>query len=164
MQTIQINLYTIEELTTESAKERARDWFRGFGVSSWHDESLESIKAFCEHFGVTLKAWEVGAYSRPYFSTDAENSHFRRLKVSQFRPDYSPTGYFLDWPLWSVFFHSFKRTGDAKAAFLEGLTEGFKCWAADLEDQDSAEYIDEELLINGYTFTEDGKHFNAQRG
>ena len=161
MQTVQINLYTIEELPTETAKERARDWWRSLGYTPWHDESLESIKAFCEHFGVTLKAWEVGAYSRPYFSTDAENSHFRGLKVSQFSPDHSPTGYCLDWPLWSVFFHSFKRTGDAKAAFVEGLTEGFKCWAADLEDQDSAEYIDETLSANGYTFTEDGKRFDA---
>lgn len=158
MQVIELKLYTIEELD-EKAKERARNWWRSIGETSWHDESLESIKAFCEHFGVTLKTWEVGAYSSPYFSTDAENSHFRGLKLSQFKPEYSPTGYCLDWPLWSVFFHSFKRSGDAKAAFLEGLEEGFKCWVSDLEDQNSDEYIDELLQANEYTFTENGAHY-----
>ncbi len=161
MQTIELTLYTIDELTTDSAKEAARDWWRGLGVSDWGDESLESVKAFCEHFGVTLKAWEVGAYSRPYFSTDADNSHFRGCKVSDFKPDHMPTGYALDWPLWSTFYHEFKRTSDAKAAFVEALTEGFKSWAADLEWQNSSEYIDETLEANAYTFTEDGKRFNA---
>ena len=161
MQTIELNLYTIDELPTERAKERARDWWRGLGETFWSDESLDSIKAFCEHFGVELKSWEVGAYSRPYFSTDAENSHFRGCKVSDFKPDHMPTGFCLDWPLWSTFYHEFKRTGDAKAAFVEALIEGFKCWAADLEDQNSDEYIDEHLEVNGYTFTEDGERFNA---
>lgn len=161
MQTITLNIYTFDELTDERAKERARDWWRGIGDHAWQDESLESVQAFCEHFGVTLKAWEVSAYSRPYFSTDAENRHFRGCKLSDFKPDYSPTGYCLDWALWSFFYHEFKRTGDAKAAFVEALHEGFKCWAADLEWQDSAECIDDLLQVNGYTFTEDGKRLDA---
>jgi hypothetical protein len=161
METVTINIYTIKELTDERAKERARDWYRNGMEYHWLDESLDSIKAFCEQFGVTLKAWEVGAYLSPYFSTDAENSHFRGLKVSQFKPDHMPTGYCLDWPLWSTFFHEFKRTGNAKAAFVEALHEGFKCWCADLEDQNSDEYIDEHLEANGYTFNKDGKRFNA---
>lgn len=161
MQQVTINLYTIDELTKERAKEKARDWYRQTGSAHWQDESLGSVNAFCEHFGVTLKAWEVSAYTSPYFSTDAENSHFRGHKVSDFKPEHMPTGYALDWALWSTFYHEFKRTGDAKAAFVQALTEGFKCWRADLEDQDSAEYIDEHLEANGYTFTEDGTRFNA---
>lgn len=157
MRTEQVTIYKFEELPTGAAKERARDWWRGLGETFWADESLESIQAFCEHFGVTLKTWEVSAYSSPYFSTNAENQHFRGLKLRDFRPDHSPTGYCLDWDLWSTFFHEFKRTGDAKAAFDAALWEGFKSWRNDLEHQCSDEYIDEHLTINEYEFTEDGR-------
>lgn len=161
MQTVQINLYTIEELPTEAAKEAARDWWRSLGNTDWHDESLESIRAFCERFGVTLKEWSVEPYAPYHFATDAEQRHFRGVKLSDFTRDHMPTGYCVDCALWQTFYDEFKRTGDAKAAFVEALTEGFKCWSADLEDQNSSEYIDEHLEANGYTFTENGERFNA---
>ena len=157
MKTKTITLYTFDELPTEAAKERAREWWREGIDFAWSDESLNSIKTFCEHFGVKLRDWSVGPYANPDYSTDAENSHFRGRRLRDFDRDAMPTGYCLDCTLWMTFYDEFKRTGDAKAAFDSALWEGFKDWRNDMEAQLSDDYIDEHLTINEYEFTEEGE-------
>ena len=159
MRTIEQTIYTFEELPTDAAKEKARDWFRNAGDCAWMDESRQSIEAFCNHFGVTLRDWSVGAYSPIDYRTDASNEHFRGCKLRDVKRDYMPTGYCVDCSLWETFHDEFKRTGDAKGAFDSAMYAGFKAWRADLEWQMSDEYIDECLSINAYEFDENGRIF-----
>jgi hypothetical protein len=151
-----VNLYQFDELPTERAKERARDWHRANIDFSWGDESRESIETFCKHFGVTLKTWSIGPCSPLDFSTDAENKHFRGLRLRDFNRDNMPTGYCLDCTLWMTFYDKFKESGDAKQSFETALYEGFKDWRSDMEAQMEDDYIDEFLTINEYEFDETG--------
>lgn len=160
METVQIDVFTFDELS-ESAKEKAREWWRTDCDFAWSDESRGSIEAFCDHFGVKLKEWEVCPYSSPIYSTDAENRHFRGLRLSQVDRDAMPTGYCLDATLWITFYDHFKKTGDAKNAFDAALWEAFKEWRDDMEWQLSDECVDELLMINEYRFEESGKFWRA---
>lgn len=161
METVQINVFTFDELS-EEAKETARQWWRlDCEPLAWSDESLGSIKDFCEHFGVILKDWSVGPYECPSYSTDAENRHFRGLRLSQVDRDAMPTGYCLDATLWITFYDHFKKTGDAKGAFDAALWEAFKAWRDDMEWQLSNECVDDCLIANGYRFEESGKIWRA---
>jgi hypothetical protein len=157
MRTKTITIYTFDELPTDDARERAREWWRETSDFSWSDDALDSIKTFCAEFGVTLQDWSIGVCSPLDYSTDATNAHFRGRKLSQFKRDHMPTGYCLDCDLWMTFFDEFKRTGDPKSAFESALHEGFKVWRADMETQLSDEYIDECLTINEYEFDENGQ-------
>lgn len=157
MRTIELKIYTIDELPTEAAKDRARDWWRSAGDLAWGEESRASIEAFCDHFGVKLRDWSVGPHAPLDYSTDVEARHFRGVKLRDFDRDHMPTGYCLDCSLWQTFHDEFKRTGDAKAAFDAALWEGFKDWRADMEAQLEDDYIDEFLTINGFEFTEEGE-------
>lgn len=161
METVQIDIFTFDELS-ESAKEKAREWWHSdCDALAWSDESRGSIKAFCDHFGVKLKEWEVCPYSSPIYSTDAENRHFQGLRLSQVDRDAMPTGYCLDATLWITFYDHFKKTGDAKGAFDAALWEAFKEWRDDMEWQLSDECVDELLTINEYRFEESGKFWRA---
>jgi hypothetical protein len=161
METVQIDIFTFDELS-ESAKEKARDWWRAdCDPLAWGDESRQSIEAFCDHFGVKLKNWEVSPYACPHYSTDAENRHFRGVTLSQIDRDAMPTGYCLDSTLWGTFHDHFKKTGNAKGAFDAALWEAFKSWRDDMEWQLSDECVDELLEINEYRFDESGKFWRA---
>lgn len=159
MRTETFTLYTFDELPTEKAKDRARDWWRGTSEAAWCEESRGSIKAFCEAFGVSLLYWSVGAYSPLHYRTDAESRHFRGRKLSDFDRDATPTGYYLDCSLWATFYDEFKRTGAAFPAFTAALEKGFKDWKNDLEGQLENEYIDDCLTANEYEFTETGERW-----
>jgi hypothetical protein len=156
MRTETIEVYHFAELS-DNAKEKAREWYRVNADFSWSDESKESINAFCDHFGIRLTQWNVSPYSSPDYSAEYFNSHFRGLKLKDFNRDHMPTGYFLDCTLWMTFFDQFKATGCAKKAFDSALWAGFIGWRDDMESQLQDDYIDENLIINEYEFTENGK-------
>ncbi len=158
MRVIEKTIFTFDELS-DSAKEKAREWGREIVGSdmNWSDESKSSIKAFCDHFGVTLTDWSIGAYSPIQYSTDAENHHFRGHKLRDFNRGHMPTGYCLDCSLWQEFYDEFKRTGNAKESFDTAIYAGFKAWRDDLEDQLKDEQIDDFIIANVYEFDENGK-------
>ena len=155
MRTQTIEIYSFAELS-EEAKEKAREWWRRDLDYPWHDESLASVKAFCAHFGVKLKNLSIGAFCPFEYSTDAENSNFRGIKLRDIDREYMPTGYCLDNCLWYAFHDEFKKTGDAKGAFDAALYAGFKSWRDDMEYQYSDEATDEAILVNDYEFFETG--------
>ena len=157
MRTETIAIYKFEELPTEAAKEKARDWWRAASDFAWSSESEQSITAFCDHFGVRLTTWRVGPYETPDYAAEYFNSHFRGLKLRDFKRDHMPTGYCLDCDLWMTFYDEFKRTGSAKKAFDAALWAGFIGWRNDMQSQLEDEYIDEHLTINEYEFTADGR-------
>lgn len=156
MRTATIDVFRFEELS-ESAKNRARDWFRSGFEYSWMDENLRSIRRFCDDFNVTLLDWSIGTMRAPSYTTNASNENFRGLKLREFDRNYMPTGYCLDCSLWVTFYDTFKKTGDAKNAFDLAVWQGFLDWQKDMEYQESDECIDENIISNEYEFTVDGK-------
>lgn len=160
MKTIEIQIFSFSELS-DKARERARDWFKNGLDPAWGDESLDSIKKFCDRFDVTLTEWSIGARSPIDYRTDATQAHFRGVKLSQFTRDHTPTGYCLDCALWGTFYDVFKATGDAKRAFNDALYAGFKEWRDDLEWQYSDEAVDENIEANNYQFTISGEFWRG---
>lgn len=158
MKQVTLNLYKFDELS-DSAKDVAREWWRnGLGNDYfWWNDSEASIKAFCDHFGVTIKDYSIGAFQPSWLETNAENSHFRGVKLKSIKRDAMPTGYCLDCALWQTFYDEFKRTGDALYAFNEAIEAAVSEIKADIEYQYSDESVDEMLAMNEYDFTENGK-------
>ena len=157
MRAIQIQLYKLNELD-DDAQEKAIERFRdGMSCDFWADEGLDSIKAFCSEFNVTLTHWSVGAYSHIEFKTDATNRNFRGVKLSSIDKDAMPTGYCVDSDIRYKFHDEFTQTGDALYAFNEAVEAGFKSIRADMEYQLSDEAIRETIECNDYEFTADGK-------
>lgn len=145
---------------SESAQDKVRDYVRAnWDVYGWSDESLESIKAFCDHFGVTLENWSVGPFSPIEYRHSAENHNFRGVKLSSIDPQHMHTGFYLDLTLWETMHREFKRTGDAKHAFDAAVYAGLRVWREDWEAAYSDESIDDLLTVNQYQFTEDGEIF-----
>jgi hypothetical protein len=158
MEVVELQIFQFHELD-EQAKNKAREWYRYDMDYHWGDESLQSIQAFCDHFGIRLITWSVAPYSSPDYHADYFNSHFRGMKLKDFERDHMPTGYCLDCDLWMTFYDEFKRTGSAKTAFDKALWAGFIAWRNDMEAQLKDDYIDDHIQINEWSFTEDGKFY-----
>jgi hypothetical protein len=158
MEIVELQIFEFNELSDE-AKEKAREWYRHDMDYHWGDESQDSIKAFCNHFGVKLINWSVAPYSSPDYHAEYFNSHFRGMKLKDFERDHMPTGYCLDCDLWMTFYDEFKRTGSAKTAFDKALWAGFIAWRNDMEAQLEDDYIDDHIQINEWTFTAEGKFY-----
>lgn len=156
MQTI--NTYKFTELS-EEAKEKALSDYRQNGFEyAWQDENHNSLKAFCDLFGVKVKDWSIGTWGHSYIKTDAENSHFRgwnKAKVNAI-PEFL-TGYCLDCTFIEAFKEEFEKTGDALYSFNEAIDAGLSDWIKDMEYQESDEYITERLIANDYQFLENGR-------
>jgi hypothetical protein len=159
MRTVSVTYYKYDELPTEQAKEKARDWGRRVCAEgpAWNSESLHSIETFCEAFGIKLKRWSVGAWAPVDYSLDMDNGNFRGRKLKEFNAEHMPTGYCLDCTLWGTFYEEFKRTGSAKKAADEAVHKAFVEWRDDLEHQQSDEYVEDFLEANEYEFDEEGE-------
>lgn len=157
MRTETVTIYKFNELP-EAAQQRAISDWRNVGEPYvlW-SEARASLEAFAEHFGVRIKDYSVGVWGNSYVETDAENRHFRGLKLRDFDPDHMPTGYCADCSLWGTFYKHWKQTGDAMAAFNEAVDAWIRDVVADMKYQDSDEAISETLEANEYDFTEDGE-------
>lgn len=157
MRTIEKEVFTYSELN-ETAKANAREWFSRGGYA-WIDEGIDSIKAFCDHYGVTLTDYSLSPYSYSYMETNAENKHFRGVTLKQVEQErtLTPTGYCVDCDLFETMYEVMKSNqGDALEAFNEAIEAGKRAILADMEYQDSEEHISEMMEINGYEFFENG--------
>lgn len=155
-ETITRNIYTFEELSYK-AKDTARAWYREGNEYTWCDEALSSVRAFCDMFGVSITDYTLCTWQHSYIETDATNANFRWLKLKSIDRDAMPTGYCLDSDLMYTFYDEFKRTGDALYAFSEAIDAAVRAIVSDMEYQETDEYVDEQLLINEYEFTDDGE-------
>lgn len=156
MRTITKQVFFLSELS-DRARERAIETMRSWpDIYGWSAESLQSIRAFCDHFGVTLKHYCVGPWSRVEYETNATNSNFRGVKLRDIDPENMSTGYCLDCTLWQTMHAEFKNTGDALYAFNQALDAGFNEWRRDWEDAYSDEQLTEMADANGYEFDENG--------
>lgn len=156
MRTIEKTVFTFDELS-DDAKEKARDWYREGDEFPWSEEYEVSINAFIDHFGASLKDWDIGPWSPLDYRVEFDNSNFRGVKLSQFTGEEMPTGFCADCDLWGTFRDEFKRTGDATHAFKEAVRAGFKAWRSDWEYSLSDEAVDESIRANEYEFYENGE-------
>ncbi len=156
MRTIEIEIFKYSELS-DSAKTTAREWFSRGGYS-WIDENIDSIRAFCDHFGVRLGDYSLSPYAHSYIETNADNSNFRgyTLKQSEKEKGLTPTGYCLDCDLFETMHERMKETGCALTAFNDAIESGKRGIIADMKYQDSDEYISEMMEANDYEFNADG--------
>jgi hypothetical protein len=155
MRTIETTIYTFDELSDE-AKERAISQHRQCVEYPWFSECLESLKAFCDEFGVKVTDYTLSDCYRASISTDATSKHFRGVKLSGFDREAMPTGFCFDCDLRYTFHDEFKRTGDAFYAFNDALQAFLISVRKDIEWNYSDEAITELLEINDYEFTEEG--------
>jgi hypothetical protein len=160
MRVLTVEAFRFQDLEDE-AKERAREWYRNGLDYPWFSESIDSIRAFAKHFGVSLMDWEIGG-GRNYIKTDATNANFRGVRLDAINRDYMPTGYCLDADLWETFYDEFKKTGDAKHAFEQALEAALCAVQRDIEYQYSNEAVDESLRFNEYEFNSNGSIFTAE--
>jgi|LauGreDrversion4_2_1035121.scaffolds.fasta_scaffold237043_6 hypothetical protein len=160
MRVLTVEAFRFQDLEDE-AKERAREWYRNGLEYPWFSESIDSIRAFAKHFGVSLMDWEIGG-GRNYIKTDATNANFRGVRLDSINRDHMPTGYCLDADLWEAFYDEFKKTGDAKHAFEQALEAALCAVQRDIEYQYSNEAVDESLRFNEYEFNSDGSIFTAK--
>jgi hypothetical protein len=157
MEVVELQVFQFHELD-EQAKRNARDWFRSTSDFPWFGEYKDCLKEFCDHFRVSLRDWSLGD-NQGYVKTDAEQRHFRGIKLSEQDRDAMPTGLWLDAELFAHFYDEFKRTGDAKGAFDDALHNFVMAVARDVEYYHSDESIDESMDANMWTFTAEGKFY-----
>ena len=157
MRTIELEIFKYSELS-DSAKATAKEWLSSGGYT-WIDEGIDSVKAFCAHFGVKLGDYSLSPYAHSYIETNAKNEHFRgyTLKQSEKDRNLTPTGYCLDCDLFETMHEQMKATGCALQAFKDAIEAGKRGIIADMEYQDSDEYVAEMLEINDYEFDENGR-------
>ena len=163
MRVAEVLVCKYSELNDE-AKQRAKDWYLQGMEYPFHQENIESIKAFCGHFGVTLKDWSIGGRGE-YLKTDADNSNFRGFTMEDAKKlaemGYLPkSGTWLDCTMIQSFFEDFKRTGgDALYSFKQALESALQAINRDIEYHYSDESVEEMMEINDYEFDEDGRRF-----
>jgi hypothetical protein len=163
MRTVTVDVYQFDELN-EDAQEKATEWVKNniHDLYAWHDEAKQSIEAFCDKFGVTLHNYRVSPWERIDYKTNANNSHFRRVRLSHINREEMPTGYCLDCDLMCAFYDEFKSTGDALRAFNHALDAGLYAWRQDWEYVYSNEGITDFLRANEYEFTASGNIWNRE--
>lgn len=161
METQTITIYDFNELS-QAAKEKAHiEHLSGpYFDYAWLNESLESVKAFCDLFDVKMTNYSLDTYGFSYIDTDVDNDNFRGFKLSDCFPnDHCLTGYYLDYGLLSVFNEVFKETGNANGAFDSAIEQAVKEIVSDMEYQESIEYFAENAAANEWQFLESGEYW-----
>lgn len=174
IETITRTLYQFDELS-ESAKERARVWYREGDCWPWGDEWWESAKAFSgiAPIEITEADYSRGAVSYRWTGDDevAELEGVRAWKwlqnngwfawAAKEKPGAcSMTGYCGDAPFADPLIDSYlkhpRRVPSLKQVFYEMAQSWVSAARDDLEDSQSDDAADENMRINEYEFTEAG--------
>jgi hypothetical protein len=159
MQIKKVAVFTYQELS-DSSKERARANFLEGADFPWWSDSESSIRAFVDYFGVGDLDFSIGAFCPSYITAKAQNSHFKGLKLKDFKElatKECKTGYCVEADLWQNFADEWERTSSPLLAFESALDKA--CWSIqkDMEYHQSDEYIEEMMEINEYQFLETGE-------
>lgn len=162
MREINIKLFCFSELN-EEAQKNALIWARNNigDIYCWNAESLQSINAFCQKYGVTLERYNISPYEGYRYATDANNSHFRGVRLKHVDREQWLTGYCLDNTLMYTFYDTFKLTGNSLGAFNAAIGAGFKEWQEDWEYSYSDESMGDFLDANEYEFTQYGSKWDG---
>ena len=157
MRVIEKTIFKFDELT-DTSKQNAINWFKDGNQYCWIDEGINSVEAFCKHYGVEIKLYSLDPYSYSFIDTNAGNEHFRGVTLKQvlWERDLMPTGYCVDSDCFYTMAEVMKSTGDALGAFNAAIEAGKKAIIADMEWQNSDEYAIESIQANEYEFDENG--------
>lgn len=155
MKTRTINLYSVSELS-DAAKETAHNNYlsNGYFQYAWIDESLDSVRAYVEHFGGKVTNWSFDTYRRgdSYIKVEIDNP--RGFKANQC-PEFL-TGYDIDETFRIAFLDYAKRDGDIRGAVLHAVDECLSDILNDMESQETLYYFIDMAEANEWEFTENG--------
>jgi hypothetical protein len=165
MRTYSINVYKFDELP-ENIQERVIGEFKNDMDYTFYehvlDEGYESIKLFCNHFGVDIQECHMSAFNRPYIITTAEAANFRGVKLNSINPDHNPTGFYIDSYLWETMHSEFKMSGNAFHAFECALQTAIEAVQRECEGYYEDESIIAMIEANEYEFTDNGEIYTFQ--
>ena len=122
-------------------------------------ENFNCIESFCDEFNIQVKGYSISPYYYSFADTNANNSHFRGLKLKDYLPKLGKDYDFIDYVLWATFVNTWKESSDPLKAFNEAITLAVRDIQKDWEYMYSCESVEENILMNEYTFTEDGRRF-----
>jgi hypothetical protein len=160
MRTVEVDVFKYAELEGK-ARERARDWYCEGLEYYWWDESLASVKGFCDLFNIVVRDYSVGAFSSSWISTNASNVHFRgwgKREIDALK-DKSITGYYIENVMTDAMIEMFAVNGDAKQSFEYAMDKAVQAIREDWEYQYSEEAVSEMMEANDYEFDQDGNRF-----
>ncbi len=162
-----INIYNFEDLPDEG-KAKAIENFKSNQELFWGDEWIDSLKIFCDKFGVELCDWSYGFYEGARISTNIEYFEYGKdytfdhetLKRIGLDKECPFTGYCADEdllaPIRAITEGENPLRIDILQDCLDSWLSGFN---ADIESQQSDEYITDYIILNEYEFTIDGKRY-----
>ncbi len=160
MKTIKLNIYNIDELSDEAKEKAHQDYISSeYFEYSWLNESIESVKAFCNAFNCDLIDYELSTYTNGYLTSNIDNDCIRGMKKNNLPDKESmPTGYILDADLMYSFYENYQ--GDIIEAFNNALDDGLKAITKDMEYQESLEYFLDHAGVNNYKYLSDGSYYH----
>ena len=156
MRTITTEVFTFEELSDES-KEKARDWFQ---AGNDFDFEWDCIKEDAATIGLILSAWDYGRYAKGSFISEAKDTAEKIMKEHGQDCETFKTA--------SDYLEEVKALEDtednedalesADTEFLKSMLEDYRIMADKQHDYiNSDEAVDENIIINEYEFTKEGK-------
>jgi len=174
--TITKEIFKFPELS-DSAKEKARYWYRSTTEYTWLDENLQSLRKWGEWMHVKIKNYNLGGSDNRHnhieWETDIDEGFDSLIGVrlwkyfqNQFAmPDLSGncpfTGNCFDEVLLDRFREFMEHPWDTSYRKLiqESIDAFVESYAEDVDAEYSDEQVDEALYMNDYEFYEDGSPF-----
>jgi hypothetical protein len=170
MKTKTITLYEYDELPTERAKERARDWFREVTAGDCYE--WEGVQEDAEMIGLVLESLDQHRPNKGHFKAGALET---ALKIEEEHGEscetFKTTKAFLDKRGGIVNDAPRDENGDfseegelddkldeLESEYLHDLLEDYRIMLdRNIEDANSTEVVENNIRANEYTFREDGK-------
>lgn len=160
-----INIYTFDELSDE-AKSTARNEYRKDQEIFWGDEWIKSLHEFCNMFDIELCHWEYGFYTGVKIYTNIEyleygiDYMFTSETIAEYglNKDCPFTGYCGDEDLLQPL-RNIKEPVQRVEVLQDCLNKWQDDFNADIEYQQSDNYIDEHMTTNDYEFYQDGSTY-----
>ncbi len=155
MRTETINILTFDELD-EQGKECALDWYRDGQEIHWGDEWIESLKRFCDEFGIELCHWEYGTHGVTINTNIEYLDYGQDATINKYEGEDCPfTGYCGDETL-LYHLRKLEQPADRIETLQLCLDEWVKDFNEDIDYQCGDEYAIDHINANEYEFTEDG--------
>jgi hypothetical protein len=162
MKEVKIKVYEYNELDNDTKEKIIQNW-RIDDEFYYGQDIVETLKAFCNHFNITLMVYSLGGYDS-YIRIDQDTipTNKKDLKISKkFLNSYALTGVCFDYDILEPLTYSFK--GKTPHVIVdECLNALIECYEKELEHWYSAECIEIEIEMNDYDFLKNGDVYNYQ--
>ena len=179
--TVTTTVYQYAELD-DKAKGKARHWYRSCeDCYCWGDESVASLKAFADWFGVKIRDYSLGGsdnwnnhvkWELDRFDQWFELEDVRLWKYLNNNPHHLPkldgscpfTGYCMDETLLDPIREFMKRPTINECMTIEkligeGIDKFVSAYCADVDYSYSDEAVAENIELNEYEFTKEGNRY-----